>query len=59
MADDRSILEKTSRITRSKDQARQSCNRMSRFYGFLSNSSEKRFVKTAVQYWEGRYLDSG
>jgi ubiquinone/menaquinone biosynthesis C-methylase UbiE len=37
------------RISRSKEDARNSYNRMSRFYGFLSNGSEKRFVKTAIE----------
>jgi ubiquinone/menaquinone biosynthesis C-methylase UbiE len=49
MADEGSVLEKTSRISRSKEQARQSYNSMSRFYGFLSNGSEKKFVKTAIE----------
>ncbi len=49
MAGDEEVLESTSRITRSREQARQSYNSMSRFYGFLSNGSEKRFVKTAVE----------
>jgi demethylmenaquinone methyltransferase/2-methoxy-6-polyprenyl-1,4-benzoquinol methylase len=49
MTGDGSVVEKTSRITRSKEQARQSYNSMSRFYGFLSNGSEKKFVKTAIE----------
>lgn len=48
MTAEKASLEETSRISRSKEQARQSYNSMSRFYGFLSNGSEKRFVKTAI-----------
>jgi len=37
------------RISRSKEQARDSYNRMSRFYGLLSAGSEKTFVKAAIE----------
>jgi ubiquinone/menaquinone biosynthesis C-methylase UbiE len=49
VGDEKSILERTSRITRSKEQARQSYNSMSRIYGILSNGSEKKFVETAIE----------
>lgn len=49
MGDEVPIVERTSRVTRSREQARQSYNSMSRFYGFLSNGSEKKFVQTAIE----------
>jgi ubiquinone/menaquinone biosynthesis C-methylase UbiE len=49
MAGEGSILDKTSRITRSRQQARESYNRMSRFYGLLSGGSEKRVIETAIE----------
>jgi len=49
MCDEKSIVERTSRVTRSREQARQSYNSMSRFYSLLSNGSEKKFVKTAIE----------
>ena len=49
MGDEVPIVERTSRIGRSKEQARKSYNSMSRIYGFLSNGSEKKFVETAIE----------
>ncbi len=48
------------RIARSKEQARDNYNRMSRFYGLLSAGSEKKFVKAAIEGFlkpeEGEYI---
>jgi len=38
-----------SRVTRSKESARASYNRMSRFYDLLASSSERKFVESGIE----------